>query len=83
MSGLAQLRDNVTVMKDYRPLDETEQTAVAEVCRVLHPKGLILCTACNGKAHECIGCGKCKTACPQHLPIRQYLKDAAKEFEKK
>lgn len=27
--------------------------------------------------------GKCKTACPQHLPIRQYLKDAAKEFEKK
>lgn len=83
MSGLAQLRDNVVVMKDYRPLDETEQTAVAEVCRVLRPKGLIPCTACNGKAHECIGCGKCKTACPQHLPIRQYLKDAAKEFEKK
>lgn len=27
--------------------------------------------------------GKCETACPQHLPIRQYLKDAAKEFEKK
>ena len=53
-------------MKDYRPLDETEQTAVAEVCRVLRPKGLIPCTAC-----------------PQHLPIRQYLKDAAKEFEKK
>ena len=43
-------------MKDYRPLDETEQTAVAEVCRVLRPKGLIPCTACNGKAHECIGC---------------------------
>lgn len=83
MSGLAQLRDNVVVMKDYRPLDETEQTAVAEVCRVLRPKGLIPCTACNGKAHECIGCGKCKTACPQHLPIRRYLKDAAKEFEKK
>ena len=83
MSGLAQLRDNVVVMKDYRPLDETEQTAVAEVCRVLRPKGLIPCTACNGKASECIGCGKCKTACSQHLPIRQYLKDAAKEFEKK
>ena len=27
--------------------------------------------------------GKCEKACPQHLPIRQYLKDAAKEFEKK
>ena len=27
--------------------------------------------------------GKSEAACPQHLPIRQYLKDAAKEFEKK
>lgn len=27
--------------------------------------------------------GKSETACSQHLPIRQYLKDAAKEFEKK
>ena len=27
--------------------------------------------------------GKSETACPQHLPIRRYLKDAAKEFEKK
>ena len=37
----------------------------------------------QGKASECIGCGKCEAACPQHLSIRQYLKDAAKEFEKK
>lgn len=27
--------------------------------------------------------GKSEPACLQHLPIRQYLKDAAKEFEKK
>ena len=27
--------------------------------------------------------GKSETAWPQNLPIRQYLKDAAKEFEKK
>lgn len=27
--------------------------------------------------------GKSEPARPQHLPIRQYLKDAAKEFEKK
>lgn len=27
--------------------------------------------------------GKSEPACPQHLPIRRYLKDAAKEFEKK
>ena len=35
----------------------------------------------NGKASECIGCGKCERACPQHLPIRSLLKDVAKEFE--
>ena len=71
----------MVVMKDYRPLDETEQTAVAEVCRVLRPKGLIPCTACNGKAHECIGCGKCETACPQHLPIRNALAQLQQELD--
>ena len=123
MSDLAQMRDNVSIMKDYRPLDDREQQAVAEVCRVLRSKNLIPCTACryctdgcpehiaiprlfsclnskntykgwnadyyygvytarNGKASECIGCGKCEAACPQHLPIRALLKDVAKEFEK-
>ena len=122
MSDLAQLRDNIACMQDYQPLDETEQKAMAEVCRVLHSKNLIPCTACryctdgcpkhieiprlfgcmnskntykdwnanyyygvytthNGKASECIGCGKCEAACPQHLPIRKLLKDVAKEFE--
>lgn len=36
----------------------------------------------NGKASDCIGCGKCETACPQHLKIRELLVDVAKEFEK-
>ena len=123
MSTLEQLRDNVAVMKDYHPLNEVEQQAVAEVCRILRSKNLIPCTSCryctdgcpkhieiprlfgclnskntykdwnadyyygvytarNGKASDCIGCGKCEAACPQHLPIRQLLKGVAKEFEK-
>ena len=28
----------------------------------------------------CIGCGKCEKHCPQHLPIRMHLKEAAKEL---
>ncbi len=35
----------------------------------------------GGKATDCIECGNCETACPQHLSIRQLLKEAASEFE--
>ena len=36
----------------------------------------------HGKASECIKCGKCEKVCPQHLSIREYLKEVSKEFEK-
>ncbi|MBR1747234.1 MAG: aldo/keto reductase [Clostridia bacterium] len=35
----------------------------------------------NGKASECIKCGKCEKVCPQKLPIRDLLVSVAKEFE--
>ena len=39
-------------------------------------------TVHNRKASDCIKCGKCEKACPQHLPIRKLLEDVAEEFEK-
>lgn len=37
----------------------------------------------GGKASACIRCGKCESACPQHLPIRELLAAVAEEFEKR
>lgn len=39
-------------------------------------------TAPGRKASDCVKCGKCEKACPQHLEIRRLLEDVAKEFEK-
>ena len=36
----------------------------------------------GSRAGDCIGCGRCEEACPQHLLIRKYLKDVAEKFEK-
>lgn len=123
MSSMEQLTDNISYMKDFRPLDENELRAIEEVCEIFKSKHPIQCTACRycidgcpkhisipdifscvnakriyndwnsdyyygvhtkhgGKASECIKCGKCERACPQHLPIRSLLEDAASEFEK-
>lgn len=124
MSTLAQLEDNVSYMKDFKPLDEKELEAVEKVVDVFHSMNLIPCTACrycvagcpknisipdlfatlnskkihnnwnadfyyhsvytvnNGKASDCIKCGKCEKICPQKLPIRQLLETVSAEFDK-
>ena len=123
MSNLEQMEDNISFMKDFKPLNETELAAVQKVQQIFRSKHLIPCTSCHyctdgcprhiaipdlfatmntkqlyhdwnadyyynvvytapgRKASDCLKCGKCEKACPQHLPIRKLLEDVAKEFE--
>ncbi|MCH5171072.1 MAG: aldo/keto reductase, partial [Oscillospiraceae bacterium] len=118
MSNMEQMRDNLSFMTDFKPLNEKELEAVDKVCAIFKKQDIIPCTACRyctdgcpkqipipeifsdlnakkqnkesdgaastyggGKASDCIKCGKCETACPQHLEIRSLLEQAAKELE--
>ena len=36
----------------------------------------------NAKACECIGCGQCESACPQHIEIIDELKKCSEVFDK-
>lgn len=126
MSDLGQMEDNLSFMREFRPLDATELAAIERVRTIFREMQLIPCTGCrycveendcpkairipdifdavnryekfhgwnirsrynnvltangSGKASECIRCGKCERVCPQHLPIRTLLQDAAKMFE--
>jgi len=47
MSNMEQLNDNLSYMKDFKPLDETEKEAVNRVCSVIRSMHLIPCTACR------------------------------------
>lgn len=124
MSDLAQMRDNLSHMKDFTCLAKEELSTLSLAQEALRKIPLIPCTTCNycakvcpknigisgtfaalncltlyedmarakhqeewlvsghGKsaATDCIKCGRCEQACPQHISIRKELEKAAKEF---
>ena len=59
MSNMEQMQDNISFMRDFRPLNEAEMAAVERVQEIFHSKHLIPCTSCRD----------CTDGCPQHISI--------------
>ena len=59
MGDMDMMNDNISCMKDFRPLNEAEQAAVAKVRDIFRSLGAVPCTACR----------YCTEVCPQGISI--------------
>lgn len=65
MSDKAQMTDNISFMKDVKPLTEREATAIEEVRAVFRSMDAIACTACR----------YCVDGCPRRISIPDLFAD--------
>ncbi len=63
MSNLEQMEDNLSYMKDFHPLNEKEQTVIADAQKALDSIDQIKCTACH----------YCMPGCPMNIPIPDFF----------
>ena len=59
MSSMEQMKDNLSYMKDFQPLNETELEAVKKVQSIFRGMNLIPCTVCR----------YCTDGCPRQIAI--------------
>jgi predicted aldo/keto reductase-like oxidoreductase len=59
MGNMDMMNDNISYMKDFKPLSEEERKAVDRVCEIFRAQDLVACTACR----------YCVDGCPKNIPI--------------
>lgn len=65
MSNMEQMEDNISYMKDFKPLSEEEKDAIQKVCDIFKMQDLIPCTACK----------YCVEGCPKKISIPDLFAD--------
>ena len=124
MSNVEQMKDNLSFMKDFKALNDSQKETIKAAQEALAKIPLIPCTTCDycakvcpmdigisgsftamnyltlygdkaaaqhqedwlvkshgrKQANECIKCGKCEEACPQHIKIRDNLDKVCREL---
>ena len=123
MSNVEQMKDNLSYMRDFKPLNDAERELMRKAAEAFHAVKSIPCTGCGycvkgcpkgipipeifaarneqllyGRfeagaqmyrdavadkacAADCIACGGCERACPQHIEIIDTLKSCANTFK--
>ena len=61
MSDMAQMEDNISTMKDFKPLSEEERVAIGNVCSIFKGLNLVPCTSCRYCVEE--------NHCPKEIRI--------------
>lgn len=70
MSNTQQMQDNLSYMRDFKPLNEDEQKIIQKAQQILGKSSAIACTACH----------YCTEGCPKNIPIPEIFAAANKQL---